>query len=247
VPPTVADGRVLVRTADNQLYALEPATGEILWRHSGLFEQAGLLGGAPPAYESGIVVVAYSSGEVFGLRVETGRPLWSETVLRPRRIYAIEAISDIVGAPVIDRGRVDVAGSGGEMVALELQTGSRVWDLALTSIQTPWAAGEFLFVVTERGELVCLLRQGGRIRWVSPLDPPAEEGQIRSGTIWTGPLLVSDRLLVAGSSGEIASVSPYTGEIIGKAPAGGAVSQPPVVAEGTVFVLTDGGDLVAFR
>ena len=33
-------------------------------------------------------------------------------------------------------------------------------------------------------------------------------------------MLVSDRLLVASSEGEIVSVSPYTGEVLGKTAAG---------------------------
>ena len=46
--PTVAEERVLVLTADNQLYALEGATGRPVWRHAGFFEGTGLLGGPTP-------------------------------------------------------------------------------------------------------------------------------------------------------------------------------------------------------
>ena len=65
--PTVIDGKVLVPTADSQLFALDAATGEVLWQHAGLFEQAGILGGASPAAADGIVVAAYASGEVVAL------------------------------------------------------------------------------------------------------------------------------------------------------------------------------------
>jgi hypothetical protein len=43
------------------------------------------------------------------------------------------------------------------------------------------------------------------------------------------------------------TVSPYTGEIIGKARLDGPVSLPPIVADGAVYLLTDGGDLIAYR
>ena len=46
--PTVAEGRILVLTADNQLYALEGTTGRPIWRHAGFFEGTGLLGCAEP-------------------------------------------------------------------------------------------------------------------------------------------------------------------------------------------------------
>lgn len=246
--PTVADGRLLIPTADSQFFALDGETGDILWRHAGLFEQAGILGGASPAVTGQIVVAAYPSGEVTALRLQDGQPIWSETVLRPRRTLAIGSITDIVGDPVIDGDRVIVAGAAGEMAAFALENGERSWSAEVTSTQTPWLAGEFIYVLTERNELVALLRQGGRVRWVSPLALLTDPDNPDSPRVrWTGPVLVGDRLLLASSEGEIVSVSPYTGEILGKASLPGPVTVPPIVADGTVFLLTDGGDLLAYR
>ena len=246
--PTVAQGHVLVPTADGQLFALDTAAGELLWQHAGLFEQTGLLGGASPAVADGIVVAAYASGEVVALSLDNGQQLWSDTVLRPRRTLAIGTIADIVGDPVISGGRVIVAGVSGEMAAFDLERGVRLWTAELTSIQTPWIAGNFIFMLTERNEVVCMVDQGGRIRWVSPLptlvDPEnTESRQIR----WTGPILVSDRLLLASSEGEVVTVSPFTGEVLGTTEIGDGVSVPAAVADGTVFLLTDGAQLVALR
>ena len=65
-----------------------------------------------------------------------------------------------------------------------------------------------------------MLRQGGRIRWVSPLAELVDPDDPDSRRIrWAGPVLVSDRLLLASSEGEVVSVSPYTGEVLGKASA----------------------------
>ena len=245
---TVAEGRVLVPTADGQLYALDAASGEVLWQHAGLFEQAGILGGASPAVARGIVIAAYASGEVAALALDSGRQLWTDTVLRPRRTLAIGAIADIVGDPVIAGERVVVAGASGEMAAFDLERGLREWTAEVTSIQTPWVAGNFIFVLTERGEVVCLVDQGGRIRWVTPLPVRVDPDEAESRAIrWTGPILASERLLLASSEGEFLSLSPFTGAILGTSRIGGAVSVPAAMADGTVFFLTDNGELVAFR
>ncbi len=246
--PTALAGQVLVPTADSQLFALDGATGEISWRHSGVFEQAGILGGASPAAAEGVAVVTYASGEVVALSLANGQPLWSETVLRPRRTLAIGAISDIVGDPVITGDRVVVAGASGEMAAFDFASGGRVWTAELTSTQTPWVAGEFIYLLSERNELVCLLRQGGRVRWVSPLGELADPEDPESVRVrWAGPVLVTDRLLLASSQAEVVSVSPYTGEVLGREELEGPVTLPPVVADGTVYFLTDRGDLLAYR
>lgn len=246
--PTIVGHRLLVPTADNQLFALDGRTGEILWRQAGLFEQAGILGGASPAAAGNVVVAAFSSGEVVAVGLESGQPLWNETVLRPRRTLAIGDISDIVGDPVIDGDRVIVAGASGEMAAFDLARGGRVWSADVTSIQTPWIAGDFLYVLTERNELIAMLRQGGRIRWVSPLPSRVDPANPDSRRIrWSGPVLASDRLLLTSSEGEVVSVSPYTGEVLGKATLPGSAGLPPIVADGTAYFLTDDGELLAYR
>ena len=161
---------------------------------------------------------------------------------------AIGAISVIVADPVISEGRVIVAGASGEMAAFDLMRGDRLWTADVTSTQTPWVAGSFIYIITERNELVCMLQQGGRIRWISPLPTLVDPSNIDSRRIrWVGPILVSDRLLVASSEGELVTLSPQTGEQLGSVAIGGGVSVPPAVADGTVFFLTDDAELVAFR
>ena len=246
--PTVADGRLIVVSADNQLYTLDGQTGRPSWRHAGFFEGTGLLGGPSPAVADGVVVVPYSSAEVFGLLLDNGRPLWSDTVQRPRRTEALAQINDIDGYPVIDGERVYVAGYGGQMAAIELRRGVRVWDLDLGSTQAPWIAGDFVYVLTTRGEVVCLLRENGRVRWVSPLPRLTDPDDPASTPItWSGPLLIGDRLLIAGSHGEAVTMSPYNGEILGRLDLPGPVLIPPIAAGGTVYILTEDAQLLAYR
>ena len=246
--PTVSDGHLLVVSADNQLYALDGETGQPLWRHTGFFEGTALLGGPSPAVGDSVVVVPYSSAEVYALRLENGRPLWNDTVQRPRRTEGLAQINDIDGMPVIEDSLVYVASYGGQMAAIDLLRGIRAWDIDLASTQMPWLAGDFIYLLSARGEVVCLLRENGRVRWVSPLprltnpDDPASEP-----ISWTGPILVGDRLLLAGSTGEALAMSPYNGEILGRIDLAGPVLIPPVAAEGTVYLLTESAELLAYR
>ena len=246
--PTVAEDRVLVLTADNQLYALEGTGGRPVWRHAGFFEGTGLLGGPSPAVDGDLVIVPYSSAEVYAIRLDNGRPLWSDTVERPRRTQALDEITDIEGMPVIDGEVVYVAGYGGQMAAIDARRGIRQWDLDVASTETPWLAGDFIYVLTTRGEVICLLRANGRIRWVSPLPrvvDPDDPGS--TPIVWSGPILVGDRLLVAGSQGQAITMSPYTGEILGRQELPGPVVIPPVAAAGNVYIVTENAQLLAYR
>jgi outer membrane protein assembly factor BamB len=92
------------------------------------------------------------------------------------------------------------------------------------------------------------LRQGGRVRWVTQLGGLVSPDDPTSRRIrWAGPVLAGERLLLASSEGQGVGVSPFTGELIGRSELRGPVTLPPVVADGTVYFLTDEGELLAYR
>jgi outer membrane protein assembly factor BamB len=246
-PPTVADGRVYAVTVDNQLEVVAAADGRKLWTHTGTPETAGLVGGASPAVEGDVVVVAYSSGEIFALRVENGRVLWTDNLAAARRTDALSALADIRGRPVIDRGRVYAISHSGRMVAIDQRTGERSWEQDIGGTETPWVAGDFIFVISNESELICLTRLDGRIRWVGELPRYEDPKKKKVPMVWSGPVLGGDRLIVVASNGEAMSFSPYTGEPLGRVVLPDGTFLTPILADETLFVLTDGADLIAMK
>ncbi len=245
--PAAANGRVFVVTLDNQTVALSAEDGTQLWNHTGLQEATGLVGGASPAVSGSTVIAAYSSGEIIGLLAENGRTLWSDNLSSVTRVDPLGDIAQIRGAPVIDRGVVFAISHSGRMVAVDLRRGVRAWEARLGGVQMPWVGGEFIFVLTNDAQLVCLTRREGRIRWVRPLarfaKPETQEDPIH----WAGPVLAGDRLIVAGSNRQALSISPYSGEVLGVIELPDRVFMAPVVADNSLYFLTEGGSLLALR
>lgn len=245
--PTVVKGRVFAQTLDNQTLAFSAKDGAQLWSHTGILETAGLLGSVSPAADGSVVVAPYSSGELFALRVENGRTAWQDNLTAIRRIGALSGLADIRGMPVIDRGMVLAVSHSGRTVAIDERSGARIWDQDLGGVDTPWPAGDFVFALSNENELVALLRKSGQIRWVAPLPRYEDPGDKSSGIVWTGPVMAGDRLWLTGSTGELLGVSPVNGEILNRLKLPDSAYLPPVVANRTLYVLTDGGTLVAFR
>lgn len=245
--PAARDGRVFAVTKDNQLHALDATSGQLLWSHAGIAETAGLLGGASPAVEGDIVIVPYSSGEIFALRVQNGRELWAESLAAIRRLDAVSALADIRGRPVVDRGRVYAVSHSGRMFAIDLRSGRRIWEAEIGSVEQPWIAGEFIYVLSTDALIACLTARDGRVRWVTPIglfkDPENKQGR----RIWTGPIVAGNRLIIAGGHGEALSLSPFTGEILGSIETPGGVTVPLAVADNTLYLLSDSAELVALR
>jgi hypothetical protein len=78
--------------------------------------------------------------------------------------------------------RLSPFGQGGRMVALDLFSGQRIWELNFGGISTPWLAGDWLFAVNDKAQLIAIARRTGKIRWINQL-PRYRDMKDRKGPI----------------------------------------------------------------
>jgi outer membrane protein assembly factor BamB len=245
--PSVIEGALYLISQDNQLYSLKTADGTTNWSSAAALEIAGVLGSGAPAVGQGTVVAGFSSGELNAYRYENGRQVWQDALSRTSISTSVASLSDIDADPVIDSGVVYAIGQGGRMVAVDLFSGQRIWELNFGGVSTPWVAGEWLFAVNDKGQLVAVSRANGKIRWINQL-PRYEKMKAKARPItYYGPVLAGDRLIVAGSNGALINVNPADGAFQSQVDLKDGVSFQPVVAGGTLYVLSDGGRLIAYR
>jgi outer membrane protein assembly factor BamB len=245
--PTVANGAVYVISQDNQIYSLKESDGSTNWSAAASVEIAGLFGAASPAVGQGTVVAGFSSGELNGYRYENGRQVWQDQLQRTSISTSVSSLLDIDADPVIDSGQVFAIGAGGRMVALDITSGQRIWELNISGISTPWIAGDWVFVVTSEDKLMCIYRQNGHIRWINQL-PRFVKPKSQSGDIeYSGPILAGGRLILTASNGQVVQFDPATGNFRSQFAVGAPVSLAPVVADSTLFVYDDQARLHAYR
>jgi outer membrane protein assembly factor BamB len=246
--PTVAGGRMFLITVDDRLIALSTQNGHELWRYEGIPEPARLAGSASPAVKNDVVVAPFSSGDIIAFRVDNGRTIWNDNLSVTRRFDALSELSDIRGRPIIDGDRVFAISHSGLMVSIDLRTGERAWEQDLGGASEPWVAGDFVYVLTSDQQVVCLTRDEGRVRWVTQLDTLSDPTDPKSDPVqWAGPLLAGDRLVLIASDKQAWSVSPYTGQPLGKLDIDAGSFVAPVVADRTLYLLTNDGELTALR
>jgi outer membrane protein assembly factor BamB len=244
---TYSSDRLYVTTLDNQTQVMSAADGTTVWSHAGLPQSEGVLGQATPAVDPTITVIPYSSGEIFALRLETGRIAWQDNLVSIRHTNALWSLTDISTPPVIDHGMVYSVSQGGRFVAIDERSGARVWQHEVGSSNMPWVAGDYVFLLDNNNELVCISREKGGIRWISQLQTHEDMEKRKHPVYWQGPVLAGGRLFLTNSLGQIVEASPEDGRVLTTTAASDIVDVPPVIADGTLYILSNDGVLTAYK
>ena len=241
--PSGRNGTVYFVTTDNQLYALSLKDGKTIWSHNGIPQQTKILGAPAPVPLSELVIVPYSSGELVALKQANGFKIWEENLDTNSRSGALGyRFSDIMAAPVAYAGRV-FASAEGHLIALDVMTGNRLWDVPVTLASTPWVAGEWLFGITNQSELVAIHTGEGKVRWVTPLPQFADPEKKKKPIRWSGPVLAAEKLVIAGSNGELKTFDYKTGAALATHDTIKNIQLSPAVANGKIYLLNNDADL----
>lgn len=246
--PTVAENRVFLTTLDSRLLAFAADTGAPTWAYQlGARPDTTLLATSSPAVAEGFVVAGFGSGDLVAVRTDTGALVWTDSVASGRGSTSLVDLAAVSALPVIDKGRVFAIGDGGLFLSLDLRSGRRLWERDVGGSQTPWLAGDVLYVITQRQVLGAIDARDGHPIWDFEMpryrNMKAQTGPVR----WTGPLLAGNRLIVAGSNSRLAAFQPSTGLLLGAFDTPDSVSLPMVTAGGAVLLLDDEGTIRTFR
>jgi outer membrane protein assembly factor BamB len=255
--PTVAEGRVMAVGLDNSLLTFDAATGATGWSYQALSEPARILAASSPAVSGDTVVASFGSGELVALRIANGNDLWDEALSRASRTSALSEIRDIPGRPVIYRGDVYAVSHSGVFSATDLRTGQARWSLPVVGITAPLPAGDVVYVVSRNGQVICASRETGQIYWMRDLNEgfvPKRKGGFwgiggakATRPVWSSPLLANNRLLVAGTSGQLVALNAKTGAVEKRVDLGAPTLIGPVAAGDTVYLITETAQLIALR
>ena len=245
--PTIKDGRVFVASNNNEVVAMDLATGEVLWSDQAIAESARVLGSPSPAAVEDIVVAPYSSGEVIAYLAANGRRLWSEALASSGQFTPISSINDIGARPILGGGLVFAASQSGVMAAIDGRTGNRLWQQPIGTTQAPALAGEYLFVVGVDAQLACIKAGTGQVVWVTDLEKFKNTKKQKGRVTYAGPVVANGRILIASSQGELIAFDPQTGNETDRLKLGDPVYIEPIAVQDKLIVLTDDARLIAVR
>ena len=245
--PTAAGGRVFAVSDDNELFAFNANTGEVLWTYQGIVESARMLTAPSPAVVGDTVISGFASGELIAFRAQNGGVLWQDALSSAGQLTPLASLNDIASGPVIADGYVIASAQSGVTSAFDLRTGQRVWSQPAGTLGFPLIAGDFVYAAMTDGQVVCMSKLDGSVVWTQQLEAHKNAKKKKKRIAWSGPILVGERLMVMSSQGKAVTMSPYDGSIISEFKVGDDVFVSPIIANETVYVMTDSAKLIAFR
>ncbi len=247
--PSISRGLVYVVSGDNIAWAVNADTGRVEWQLDGASDVSNVSGGPAPAVGDDLVVFAFGSGEMQAAFRKGGLRRWDATVAGQRRGIAASTISDITGDPVIAGNTIYAGSYSGRIVALNADSGARLWTAKDGALGPVWPAGGSIFAVTDRNELVRLDGETGERIWGTRLPFFVKEDRRRRVEIVAhyGPIIAGGRVIVGSNDGLIRSFDPVTGAQVSAVEVPGGASTNPVVAGNTLYVVSRSGVLHALR
>ncbi len=262
----VRDGEMLYfANAADTLYAVDRRSGKGRWqahRQPALgMEVAGYAG---PSFDRGNVFMAYSDGHVMAYDGRDGSEKWAPVDLAADAEQSGETVRylDVDTTPVVDdtpAGRVVyVASYAGGVVALDAQTGSRLWtndkavgvtDLLLVHepAHKSKTEPEGAPLVPERRVLVASSASSGL--W--GLDPGAQgrvlwRNRVPEGGV-TAPVAVAGALLVGTTRYGAFLLSPINGKVIDGLDMGGGFAHTPAAFGTHAYLFSNSGRLLGLH
>ncbi len=71
--------------------------------------------------------------------------------------------------PVVVNGLVYAISMGGLLVCNDVPTGRRVWERQIAGEETPYIAGDWMFVISAEQQIGAININDGRIAWITPV------------------------------------------------------------------------------
>lgn len=163
--PLLAGDKVVVRTLDGGVFALDTANGKRLWHYKRKVPTLSLRGSSRAVVVGEICVIGFADGQVAALDLNTGKLQWEATVTVPRGRTELERMVDIDASIIVVSGIVYVTGYQGNVAALTLASGRVLWTRDIPSYTGLAFSQEVLYLSDTKGNIWALSGRSGGPLW----------------------------------------------------------------------------------
>ncbi len=238
--PPVGDAQtVVVRTGDGRLYGLSASDGQRSWAFDRAVPTLSLRGISQPIVADDRVYAGLDSGRLVALDLGSGELLWEEVVSAPTGRSEIDRLVDLDADPVLVGDTLYAVSYGGQVVALDTNSGNLRWRQELKSHSGLAVDDERVYATDRNGRVVALDRSSGAVLW--------QQDGLKYRQL-TRPVVHGGFVAVGDFEGYVHWLSLEDGAIRGRISAGrSALVASPQSDGNRLYILGRAGDITAIE
>ena len=205
--PSIHEGLVIVRTADNLIHGVNVKDGLKKWTFSRVGPPLSLRSSAGVVASDGVIYVGFPGGKLAAIREDNGSLIWEITVAQPKGVTEIERASDVTSSPVIDGLTIYTVAYQGKISAVDRVNARTLWSRDISSYTGLNIEGARIYVAHTGGALYSLAIESGKTYW--------RQGALLNRKLTT-PLGIGDYVAVGDLEGYIHILDKETGAFLGR-------------------------------
>lgn len=163
--PAVADGVVVVRSADSRLTALDASDGKQLWTYERATPSLVVRSHASVTIQRGIAYAGFAAGKIVALDLKNGNLIWENSVSQPRGNTELDRISDITSDVEVDDEQACAISFQGRVACFDAAQGSQLWNRDIASDKGMMLLRKFLYLSDSNGVVMALDKTTGSALW----------------------------------------------------------------------------------
>ncbi len=237
--PVGDDGIVVVQTGDGRITVLEGDDGALRWSFDTQVPVLTLRGTAAPVLRDGLVYAGFATGKIVAIRAEDGQPVWEQRVMLPEGRSELDRMVDVDSTPLVGRSFIFAVSYQGRIRAFRRSDGAPIWEQDASSFVDLAEGYGQVYVVSDDDILRAIDQTDATVVW--------EQAALRNRRL-TSPLAFGNYVLVGDDEGYLHVIAQSDGRFVARRKIdGGGLRSGMIVADGTVYVLSNEGRLDALE
>lgn len=231
--PVVTDELTYVMSTADALFAIGTADGKWRWQHRReTASQLTVRGASRPALRNGLVYAGFADGYGVALDAKEGTVKWATRLAVSSRSQLYDVDTDPVFTP---DGAVYMGSYSDGLYRMKPDNGQVEWQTHLTGIAS-LTVRDWTLYVGAAGHLYAVSAANGKVIWDVPMNNLAPRAPLAVG-----------RFVITATSGPLLFADAHTGRPLGTFDPGRGVSATPIFADGTLYMLSNRGELYSLR
>jgi len=239
VPAVIVDKVIIIRSLDGQISGLDLETGKQNWIYKRDVPALSLRGNSRPVVNRGLLYNGLDNGRLAVINAEDGRVVYDIAVAVPKGRSELERMVDIDGDASLNDGVLYIASYQGRVVAVDIRKGRLIWSRKLSTSTGVEVDDSTLFSTDDRDHIWALDKNNGATLW--------KQEKLKARQL-TRPVKMGEAIIVGDFEGYLHWLSKYDGHFISRIEVDDAgILVPPMVKNNRLYVVSRGGDVVAYK